>query len=93
MPFSGNIWALCVIGASLVTALWAGPPTNETNDETSETDSGNTSDKTAKVSTSTEIDTSLYVRSDTDHTTVVSPRIRFHQGFQHHGGETGLNLG
>jgi hypothetical protein len=44
------------------------------------------------VATSTEIDTSIYVRSDSDHTTVVSPRIRFHQGFDHRGGETGLNL-
>jgi hypothetical protein len=81
MAFSGYIWTLCVIGTSLVTALWAGPPPSESNAEAP-----------PKVSTSTDLDTSVYVRSDSDHTTVVAPRIRFHQGFEHGGAETGLNL-
>lgn len=94
MPFSGYLRAFCVIGTSLLVTLLglggpshAGPPTSE-----SASDTASESDATPKVSTSNEIDTSIYVRSDSDHTTVVSPRIRFHQGFEHRGGETGLNL-
>jgi hypothetical protein len=44
------------------------------------------------VSSSSELDTSVYTRSDTDHTTVVSPRIHFRQDFEHRHGETGVNL-
>lgn len=69
----------------------------DSSESASETDSSESAseaepDAPPNVSTSTEIDTSLYVRSDSDHTTVVSPRIRFHQGFEHRGGETGLSL-
>ena len=61
--------------------------------QTSETEHEATAPATPKkVSTSNTIDTSIYTRSDSDHTTVVSPRIRFHQGFAHRAGETNLNF-
>lgn len=88
MPFCGSVGQRGVFVHLLILLIlgfghpsYAGPPESETEP-----------DPTPKVSTSNELDTSIYVRSDSDHTTVVSPRIRFRQGFEHRGGETGLNM-
>jgi hypothetical protein len=92
MTFSGNIGRRRVFGHSLAALIlgvvgptYAAPLESENEPENQPT-------ATPKVSASSELDTSIYVRSDSDHTTVVSPRIRFRQGFEHRGGETGINL-
>lgn len=100
MPFLGNLRAFCVSATVLLVTLFglggpshAGPPTQETDhDHSRESVNEAEGDAPPNVETSTDLDTSIYVRSDSDHTTVVAPRIRFQQGFEHRGGETGLSL-
>lgn len=62
-------------------AAWAGDPPSSSEPPSER-----------EIEVDAELDTAVYVRSDSDHTTVVSPRIHFRTAFEHRGGTTSIDL-
>lgn len=76
-----RILSILLAGASPSEASVDGPPSQHASEATPK-----------KVTIRSELDTSVYVRSDSDHTTVVSPRVHFRGSFEHRRGTTNLDL-